>query len=524
MAASVTPRRAPLAVRTVLGLAAAVLVAHLLTNLFTPYGVHRDAFLYMAMGRHLRLFRMDFPPFIAILSQISRAMSDALVVLRLGPALAGTALVVMAALFAREFGGGRCAQLLSALVVATVPLFLRTGNLFQPVIFDQLWWTLALFALARLGRNGFAGEARWWIVLGVAGGLGLLTKFSILFLGAGVLIALLLGPQRRTLLTRWPWLTLAIVLVIGAPSIVGQLRLGFPVVGQMRELQNGQLEHVSYLGFLSGQFLMLGPSLALAALGLVALLAGRRYQAFRAVGLACAASFLILMLLHGKAYYAGPIYPALLGAGAAALAAWADGRVAAGRVTYANGVQAAAVVLMLAYGAITLPLGLPIVPPARMARYAAALGVASTTETNRGTVLSIPQDYADMLGWKTRVAAVARVYHALPVADREQAVIVADNYGDAGAIDFYGPRYGLPSAVAPTGSYWFFGPGTKPGKVIIKVGGDREDLVQYFGSVSLADRVDEPWVVPEEQNLPIWICRQPRGTLQQVWPRFAGEN
>jgi 4-amino-4-deoxy-L-arabinose transferase-like glycosyltransferase len=535
-------------VAVVFGVAGAVLAAHLLTNVFTPYGIHRDEFLYMAMGRHLRLFRMDFPPFIAIVSQASRAFSDSLVVLRLTPALAGAALVVMAALFARELGGGRYAQLLAALAVATSPLYLRAGNLFQPVVFDQLWWTLALFALARLGRDGFRGDARWWLVLGVAGGVGLLTKFSILFLGLGVLIALLLGPQRRMLLTPWPWLTLAITLVLGSPSIVGQIQLGFPVVGQMRELQGTQLERVTYLAFLSGQLFMLGPALVLAALGLAALLArsmesdsidrtgpgfrtsmesdaiDRIRPGFRVVGWAALASLLVIMLLHGKPYYAGPVYPALLGAGAAAIGAWAERLRTRRRRTSAAVVRGVAVGLVVAYGAVTLPLGLPIVPPAPMARYAAALGVTAAVETNWGAVLPLPQDYADMLGWEAQVAAVARVYHALPAAEREQAVIVADNYGEAGAVDYYGPRYGLPSAVAPTGSYWFFGPGKKPGAVIIKVGGERSDIAPFCGSLALAGRVNAAWVVPEEQHLSIWVCRQPHHTLQDVWPMLAGEN
>lgn len=508
----------------VLAVAAAVLLIHLLTNVFTPYGVHRDEFLYMAMGRHLRLFRMDFPPFIAILSEASRAFSDSLVVLRLGPALAGAALVTLAALLAREFGGGRYAQLLAAVAVAADPLFLRAGNLFQPVILDQLWWTLALFALARLGRSEFRGEARWWLVLGIAGGMGLLTKFSILLLGAGVLIALVLGPQRRMLLTPWPWLALAVALVLGSPSIAGQVRLGFPVVGQMRDLQGAQLERVSYLAFMAGQLRMTGPAFMLAVLGVGALLVGRRYRAYRAVGWACAASFLIILLLHGKPYYAGPIYPTLFGAGAAAIDVWAERRRARQRRRSAAIVSGVAIALVVAYGALTLPLGLPIVPPESMARYAAALGITAAVETNRGEVLPLPQDYADMLGWRAQVAAVARVYRALPAPDREKAVIVAENYGEAGAVDFYGPRYGLPSAVAPVGSYWFFGPGKKPGDVIIKIGGARDDLTPFCRSVALADRVNERWVVPEEQHLAIWICRQPYRTLQQIWPMFAGQN
>ncbi|HET8655185.1 MAG TPA: glycosyltransferase family 39 protein [Longimicrobiaceae bacterium] len=516
--------RPRLAVGAVFALAGAVLLAHLLTNALTPYGVHRDEFLYMAMGRHLRLFRMDFPPLIALLAEASRAFGDSLVVVRSTPALAGAALVVLAALVARELGGGRYAQALAGLAVATGPLYLRPGNLFQPVVFDQLWWTLGLLALAHLGREGFPGGSRWWLVLGVAGGLGLLTKFSILLFGAAVLAALVIAPQRRALLTRGPWLAVALALVLGGPSIVGQMRLGWPVAGQMHDLEGAQLQHVTYSGFFAGQVMMLGPAVALAALGLAALLVARAYRPFRVVGWAAAGSFLLLLALHGKPYYAGPIYPALFGAGAATLAAWTTRIRAAGHAAGAGFARGGAMLVVAAFGAVTLPLGLPIVPPGAMARYAAALGVSAATRTNRGTALPLPQDYADMLGWQEQVAAVASAYHSLPVAEREAAVIVADNYGEAGAIDFYGPRLGLPPAVAPVGSYWFFGPGDKPGEVIVKVGGSRDDLAPYCRSIALAGRVNARWVVPEERDLSIWICRHPYRTLQAIWPSFAGRN
>jgi hypothetical protein len=184
--------------------------------------------------------------------------------------------------------------------------------------------------------------------------------------------------------------------------------------------------------------------------------------------------------------------------------------------------RAAAVVVVVAFGAVALPLGLPFLPPEPMARYASALGVSAAVATNQGVVLQLPQDYADMLGWEERVQAVAAVYHDLPADDRERAVIVADNYGQAGAVDLLGPRHGLPPAVFPVSSYWFFGPGEKPGEVIIKIGGDADGLAPFCGSVDLAARVDHPWSVPEERDLAIWICREPYRTLQEIWPEFRG--
>lgn len=508
----------------VLLLALAVVGAHVLTNLYSPYGVHRDEFLYMAMGHHLRLWAMDFPPMIALLAESARTtLGTSLVAIRLSSAVAHALIMILAALLAREFGGGRFAQLLAALAVALDPLFLRAGSLFQPVVFDQLWWTAGLFVLARIGRAGASRSAQgYWLLFGIVCGLGLLTKFSILFFGVGVLAGLLLSPLRRWLATPWPWLAAAVAVALGSPSIVGQVQLGFPVVGQMRDLRSSQLTHVGYLDFLVEQAVMFGPLLLLAAAGLVRLLTARTMRPYRAVGWSCVACFVLLWLLHGKAYYIGPIYPALLGAGAAALgvALQAIRTRGAGRTATVLAGLAFAVVLVL--GGLALPFGLPMLPPAAMARYAAAAGVSEAVTTNWGAQLALPQDYADMLGWQEQAAAVARVYRSLPATDRTDAVIIADNYGEAGAIDYYARRYGLPDAIAPVGSYWFFGPGTKPGRVAIVMGSTREELLHYFRSVQPAGRITSRWAI--ERDVPLWVGRDPYRTLQQIWPRFAGRN
>ena len=500
-------RLKPLALAPVGALALLTLALHLWVNATTPYGFHRDELLYLAMGRHLRLWAMDFPPGIALLAEGTRALlGDSLLAVRAGPALAGAALVVAAALFARELGGGGRSQVLAALAVAASPLFLRSANLFQPVVLDQLTWSAALFAVARLS---WKPDARWWLALGVALGLGLLVKFSIAFIGAAIAVGILLTPLRRSLLTPWPWTALAVALAIGSPSLVGQWQLGFPVLGQMADLREVQLERVTPGGFLLGQLLW-GPGTLLAAAGAVALLAAKRFQRYRAVGWSCVAAGAILLLLQGKPYYLGPVYPALFGAGAVLLER--------------SGVRWAVAALLLAFGALTLPLGVPILPPPDMAAYAERIGASAALRTNTGELERLPQDYADMLGWERQAEAVAEVYHRLPEEERRQAVIVAGNYGEAGAIDFFGPRYGLPPAVSPAGSYWFFGPGEKPGAVVVAIGPSRDDLAPFFASVEPAATTGDPWAVAEERELTVFVARGPHRSLQEIWPTLAGRN
>ena len=487
-------------------LALLVVATHLLVNALAPYGVHRDEFLYFAMGRHLRFWRMDFPPAIAVVSELQRTLfGDSLVAVRLVPAIAAGALVLLAARAAREVGGGRTAQALAALAVAANPLFLRAGNLFQPVVLDQLTWTLALLALLRLCTTR---DDRWWLAVGAAMGLGLLVKFSIVFLGAGVLLATLATPHRRALLRPWPWLAFGIAILLGSPSIAGQLTLGWPVLGQMRELQQAQLAHVSYLDFVIGQ-LTFGPAVLLAAYGVVASLRRPELRRFAVVTLSCLGAFVVLLALRGKPYYLGPVYPVLFGIGAAAL-----------ERTARRSWTRAATLAVATFGLWTLPVGIPILAPAAMHTYLTRAGLGESLRTNRDRLGLLPQDYADMLGWPAMVDTVGRVYHALSPEDRARAVVIAGNYGEAGAIDFYGPARGLPPVVSTAGSYWFFGPGELPGDVAVIIGPSTEELRPYFEQVQEVARtgVGDPWLVDEEQDVPVHVARRPRKTLQAIWP------
>ena len=498
---------------------------HVLVDRFSPYGFQRDEFLYMAMGRHLRLWRMDFPPFIAILSQVERALlGDSIVAIRFASSITDGLLVLLAALIARELGGRTFAQVLAAIAVAFSPLFLRAGVLFQPVVFDQLWWTLALYALVRLGANAPSDDTldtapRWWIVLGVACGMGLLTKFSLLFFGAALVSAIIVAPQRRVILTPWPWVAAVIAFVIGSPSIAGQLALGYPVIDQMKALQGSQLQHVSVWSFVTGQF-FLGPAALLAVAGALYLVTAARMRAFRTVGWTCIGAFMLLLVLHGKSYYIGPIWPTLFAAGAVVFERWSADRPAAVAIS----LRAMVVLLLVATGAFGAPLELPIFSKEYTAEFAQRMGLGGATHTNMGTALKLPQDYADMLGWPELVNAVAHVYDSLPPEKRAQVVLVGENYGEAGALEFYGPKLGLPRVVSAAGSYWFFGPGDRPGTVVISLGVTQHDMEQFFGTVTYAGKVLNDWGVPEEQDVSIYVGENPKETIQQLWPKLAGRN
>lgn len=475
--------------------------------MITPYEFHRDELLYFSMGTHLRLFHMDFPPLIALLSEAVRhTIGVSVFSYRFVPGIVGTALLALVLLTVRQLGGGRTAAILVTIAMFSSALFLRTAALFQPVILDQLAWTAVLYTIVRLEQTN---DQRWWLAMGAAAGLGLLAKFSILFIGAGVFAALLLTPHRRDLLTRGPWLTVLIAVALGCPSLIGQMTRNWPIFEQMVQLQRGQLDRVTWFEYTTAQVLFLGPAIGIAIAGLVSLLRGSLAK-HRAVGVACVATFLLLGFLHGKPYYIGPIYPMLLAAGAVAI------ERSARRVLIAWSLGGATA----AFGILSLPFGLPVVPPAPMARLAVAIGVQATTQTNRGTYLSLPQDYADMLGWREKAEAVQRVVASLTPVEREQVVLYGANYGQAGALDLYGRRLGLPPVVSLAGSFYLFGPGDRRGDIVVFLGVHAESL-HDVGCKTLQEvaRVKNPWGVDEERDVPVLLCRSPKVSVQEIWRR-----
>jgi hypothetical protein len=340
--------------------------------------------------------------------------------------------------------------------------------------------------------------------------LGLLTKFSIGLFAVGVIMGFLLTPQRRFLATRWPYLAALLAVAVGSASLVGQLRLDLPVLVHMGDLRSAQLSRVTYGDFLSGQLSMLGPILLLPLVGIGALLWGRSLRTFRSLGWNCVVAFLLLLLLHGKPYYLGPVYPMLFAAGAATLGA------STSKVVHIAAM--ALLVLTILTGLIGLPMGLPILPPAQMAKYAAVLGDKSAVTTNRKVVLRLPQDYADMLGWEEQVTAVAHAYETLPRARRAVAVLIARNYGQAGALEFYGARHGLPRTILLPDNFLLWPlPSNRSCEVAITVGIPTDDLARFFSSVQLVTRFDNPWRVPEERQVPICIAENPIRDLHEAW-------
>jgi hypothetical protein len=341
---------------------------------------------------------------------------------------------------------------------------------------------------------------RWWLAFGALAGLGLQNKHSMLFFGFALTVALLLTPMRRSLAKPWLWLGGALAVLIFLPNVVWEIRQGWPTLELLRNVkETGKNVVLAPLPFVIQQAMMLSPfSAPLWIAGLIFLFRSPRYRVL-------AWTYVVLLIafvkLEAKDYYVAPIYPMLFAAGAV----WLSSR----KVLWVP--QLALIVLG---GFLAVPLALPILPPAKYLAYQRALGV-KPQQTEVSHTSEMPQLFSDQFGWEEMVAKVARYYHSLPPAEQARTVIYANNYGEAGAIDFYGPKYGLPHAISGHQNYYLWGPGTATGASVILVGDDPDPPM--WQSLHEFDRTNHPYAMPEE-NAPLYHGRGLKMPLAQVWP------
>jgi hypothetical protein len=473
------------------------------------YGYFRDEFYYLACGERLDWGYVDHPPFVALAAHVARtSLGESLFALRLFPAVAGALTLFLIGLIARELGGGRWAQALAALAALVAPVYLALPGFLSMNAFDLLFWALAFYLVVVILKHD---RPRLWLLVGVVAGAGLMNKYSMGFWGAGLVAGLVLTPARRYLRDKWIWAGGAAALVIFLPHILWQIQHGFPTREFIRNATEMKIAATSPVEFLATQLLFVHPMGAVVALaGLAFLLFAAQAKPFRALGWCFLAVLAILLATRSKPYYLAPAFIPLLGAGGVALEAWLRGP----KLAWVKPVFA---ILLVAGGAVTAPFVLPVLPVETYIRYAEFVGLKPQSG-ERSELGKLPQHYADMFGWPEMVETVAKVYHSLPEKERSECAIFGSNYGEAGAIDFFGPRHGLPKALSGHNKYWLWGPRGYSGQCVITVGERREDVAKVFEEVELAAVFTHPYVMPYENNLPIFICRRPRVSLAAYWP------
>ena len=499
-------RREPLRSALAVPLALAALKL-LLEALAAPnYGYFRDELYYIACSKHLAWGYVDQPPFsIALLAAVRWLLGDSLPAIRILPALSGAATILVVGLIARDLGGRRFAQALACSCALVAPVWLAVDHLYSMNAFDTFFWSLSAWLLLRALDEG---SARRWAALGLAIGIGLLNKTSMLWFGGGLAVGLIATGHRRVLAGRGPWLAAAIAACLFAPYVGWQAASGWPTLEFMRNAAGAKMVHTGVVEFWWQQWLVMNPVASLVwATGLVALLAGARTRVLGVVFLAVAA--LLVSSGSSRPNYLAVAYAPLLAAGGAAVERLA---AAPGR----RWLRPALLALVLVAGVPVMPLGLPILPVDRLVSYAARVGGRPKAQ-ERTAEGDLPQVFADMFGWEDLARRVGAVYNRLPAGQRARAAILASNYGEAGAIDFFGPRYGLPPAISAHNNYWLWGPRGATGEVMIIVGGRVDDPHRDFRTVVLADRTRCEHCMPYENGAPIFVCLGLDRPLAERW-------
>jgi 4-amino-4-deoxy-L-arabinose transferase-like glycosyltransferase len=490
-----------------MALAIATALFHLLT--VRGYGIFRDELYYLACANHLDWGYVDHPPLVAaVLWVVHHTIGTSLLAIRVVPALAAGVVVWLTAAMARQFGGGRSAQVLAGVTVALAPQYLSMFSFYSLNAIDMVFWAALLLIVTWILER----EDPWmWLAFGVLAGLGLQNKLSVMFLGFGVAVGLIAAWQWRRLLDWRVWAGAGLALLVFSPHIAWQAFHGWPTAEFIHRATTLKNLPVSPGQFVAQQVLTMNPLVSpLWLAGLVWLLVGRTGRRYRALGCAYLAILVLMLTQNAKPYYLTPVYPVLLAAGACVAESWS-------RRPRLGWLPAAAIAAVTLSGIVLAPIAKPLLPIETYVRYARALGIGPSTE-ERHQMGRLPQFFADMQGWPELAQAVATVYRGLPEADRPGTCVYAQNYGEAGAIDYFGPGLGLPRAVSGHNNYWLWGTDGCSGDVLIIIGGTRESHLRAYASVEEAGRFVCHDCMPYENNLALWVAREPRRSLAEIWP------
>ena len=492
------------------------------------YGYFRDEFNYMDCGDHLAWGYVDQPPLIPFLIHVCRAiLGDSLRSIRFIPALASSLLVVQTAVLAREFGGRRFALLLSAIAIVIAPQYLSNGSLLGTNCLEpNLWMGCAYFVVLAIKRN----DPRYWLWFGVVAGIGLEEKYSIAVFGFGMVIGLLLTSQRRVFLNPWIWLGGLAAFLIFLPNLLWNIHNQWPFVELMHNIREDGRDVVLPLPqYFFQQTLLVHPFTApIWITGLIAFFVSARLKPYRALGWCYLVCFTVFFVLHGKNYYLAPVYPMLLAAGAVVIESAFEGRTIDGLDT--EGLKSvrnrrawlkpAIIVVLLASGAHLAPVVVPVLSPDKFIAYMKYLPMKLPVMEHSHARAVLPQWYADQFGWEEIVDETTKAYNQLSPAERPSCGIFAQDYGQAGAIDFLGRRYGLPPALSGHQTYYLWGPRGYSGNCLIVLDDTRESLEELFEHVEyVGTSAGNPFAL--EQQIPVFICRGVKfGSLEKVWPQL----
>jgi len=479
-------------------LALARLALHLLTD--GQYGFHRDELATLDDARTLAWGYVAYPPLAPSVARLALELfGPSLVGLRLFSAGAQCAAMVLAGLMARELGGGRWAQVVAALSTASAPISLIQAALFQYVSFDYLWWVLIAYLMIRLLKTQ---DPRWCLPMGVVLGVGLMTKYSIVFYLAGLIAGFILTPARRFIATPWFWLGAGVALFVCLPNLVWQIRHDFVSLHFLRYIHARDVGEGRAEGFWRAQFTLCANRYAapLWIAGVFGFVFSRRY---RAIAWMYVVPLIIFWASKGRGYYTAAAYPMLMAMGAVLIAR----ALAPLPRLWRAGAQAAYTIALLAWGVYVATIILPL----------------ASNGPLRARALENNGDLREEIGWNELVKTVAQIRDSLPAQQQARAGIVVGNYGEQGAIEILGPAYHLPAPISGTNSAWYRRYPMPLPSTLIVVGHLREYVERTFTSCQLVAHNGNPYGIHNEESddhPDIFLCGAPRVPWPEFWKNY----
>ncbi|MBJ6117259.1 glycosyltransferase family 39 protein [Pontibacter sp. BT310] len=440
------------------------------------YDLHRDEFLHLDQANHLAAGYISVPPFTAFIAWVIQQLDNSYFWVRFFPALFGALTIVVTWGIVDELKGGLYAKILGATALL-FSVLLRINILFQPNSFDILCWALTFYLFIRFLHTQ---QAKWLYWLGAVIGFGFLNKYTILFLVAGLATALLLSLYRKLFLQRELYIAGLIALVIASPNIAWQLQHNFPVVAHMQELKATQLNNVNPADFLLDQVLFFIGSIFLVLGALTAFIVYRPFKPYRFIGICFIVVMALFLALKAKSYYTIGLYPVLIAFGSV----YWEQLFGRGWLRYTRPLWP---LVTIALFVPIINVVFPVLSPAEIQVKAEKFKDLNLLKWEDGKDHLLPQDFADMQSWQELTQIASKAYNLIPASEKQQTLILCDNYGQAGAINYYS-RKTLPQAVSYNADYIYWFPDLPTIKQIILVKGQgeaplQESEKQYFGSV-----------------------------------------
>ena len=450
------------------------------------YQLHRDEYLYLAEGHHPAWGFIEVPPMLSFLAWIIHALGDGIFWIKFWPALLGSFTFIMTARIIVSLGGKTFAIILGFLPFVLTG-YIRLFSFFHPNFLDVFFWTLNAYAIIcyiQTGRN------KWLYVLGISIGLGMMSKYSVAFYAVSLLIGLALSSQRKIFLNKHLYFAGLLALLIMLPNLLWQYDHLFPVVGHMQELREEQLQFISPASFLISQLLMFLPCVFIWITGLVFTAFTSDGKPYRLFGWAYISVIILLILLHGKDYYAIGAYPVLFAFGAYYLEKLTASRFKTVRYAF--------IIIPLVLGLFAYPLLMPVAKPETLAAYYQKWNFAKTGALRWEDQQdhSLPQDFADMVGWKETAMKAGKVYQSLSPEEQKKTLVYCRGYYFAGALNFHRKEAGLPEVYSDNASFLFWMPEKYNVNNLLLVSRripDKDDIAfQQFEKMTVKDSITDP--------------------------------